>query len=117
MTKEFILRGILKSIKSRPSFWNCIPMKNRQDTFSKLIKLHILRLSIFIQYSTNALPVMINTPELRWYYLNRFQSITFQGIRPIAFVCWLFCQRLHTRIHTILEKKTNLKIKRQKYHH
>ena len=37
-----------------------------------------------IQYSTNASPVVVNTPETRWYYFMKFQTAIFQGIQPIV---------------------------------
>ena len=69
----------------RVTFWNCTPIREREDTFGKLIKLHILWLSMAIQYSTSASPVVVNTPETRSYYFMKFQTAIFQGIQPIAF--------------------------------
>ena len=82
-------------VDTKTSFWNCIAMREGEDTFGKLKKLHICRLSIAIQHTTNASPVVVNTPISIWCYDFRFQIAIFQGIRPKAFGCWPFRQKLH----------------------
>ena len=108
-------------VDTKISFWNCIAMREGEDTFGKLKKLHILRLSIAIQHTTNASPVVVNTPISRSCYDFRFQTAIFQGIRPIAFGYWPFYQKSHIlymyiSIYYIGDKSKNLKMKRQIYY-
>ena len=108
-------------VDTKTSFWNCIAMREGEDTFGKLKKLHILQLSIAIQHTTNASLVVVNTPMSRWRYDFRFQIAIFQGIRLIAFGCWAFCQKSHIlymyiSIYYIGDKSENLKMKRQIYY-
>ena len=104
-------------VDTKISFWNCIAMREGEDTFGKLKKLHILRLSIAIQHTTNASPVVVNTPISRWCYDFRLQTAIFQGIWPIAFGCWskitytvyVYIYLLHWRWKTKpKDEKTNI---------
>ena len=108
-------------VDTKTLFWNCIAMREGEDTFGNLKKLLILRLSIAIQQTTNASPVVVNTPISRWHYDFRFQTAILQGIRPIALGCWPFCQKSHIlylyiSIYYIGDKSQNLKMKRQIYY-